>query len=131
MWRAASSVVRPHIPMPPRPPALLTAAARAGVVIIPIGARMIGNLRLSRSVRRFDGHIVPSRPPCRFYDGADFEWQDSDFTSTARKAGAQKSASGAKPEAADLEQSFRSAPIPDFRSMPREWRGCAASGHWW
>src|SRR5207237_876523 len=65
-------------------------------------------------VRRFDGHIVPSRPPCRFYDGADFEWQDSDFTSTARKAGAQKSASGAKPEAADLERSFRSAPEADL-----------------
>jgi hypothetical protein len=45
-------------------------------VIIPIGARMIGNLRFSRSVRGFDGHIVPSR---RFYDGAEFEWQDSGF----------------------------------------------------
>src|SRR5215831_20603861 len=61
MWRAASSAVRPHMPMPPRPPALLTAAARAGVVIIPIGASMIGNLRFSRWVRGFDGHIVPSR----------------------------------------------------------------------
>ena len=24
-------------------------------------------------------HIAPSRPSCRFYDGAKFEWQDSDF----------------------------------------------------
>src|ERR1700746_1435946 len=61
MWRAASSAARPHMPTPPRPPALLTAAARDGVVIIPMGARMIGNLRFSRSVRGFDGHITPSR----------------------------------------------------------------------
>src|SRR6516225_6926897 len=90
MWRAASSAVRPHMPMPPRPPALLTAVARAGVVIIPIGASMIGNLRFSRWVRGFDGHIVPSRSSCRIYDSPEFAWQDSDFSSTVGKGPSAK-----------------------------------------
>jgi hypothetical protein len=37
------------MPMPPSPPALLTAAAIAGVVMMPIGAWKIGNLSFSRS----------------------------------------------------------------------------------
>jgi hypothetical protein len=57
MRRPASSAVNPHMPMPPRPPALLTAAASVGVVISPIGAKMIGNLSFKLSVREFDGHI--------------------------------------------------------------------------
>jgi hypothetical protein len=38
MRRAACSAEQPHMPRPPSPPALLTAAARAGVLIEPIGA---------------------------------------------------------------------------------------------
>jgi hypothetical protein len=42
---------------------LLTAAAKAGVLMMPIGAWMIGNFRRSRSVSAFAGHIVSSQ--CR------------------------------------------------------------------
>src|SRR5580704_4429287 len=61
MCRPASSAERPHMPMPPSPPALLTAAASAGVVMMPIGAWMIGNLSFSLSVSGFDGHMLSSR----------------------------------------------------------------------
>src|ERR1043166_2034021 len=57
MRRSASSAENPHIPRPPRPPALLTAAARAGVLSPPIGACRIGHLRLSRSVNAFLDHM--------------------------------------------------------------------------
>src|SRR5205085_7118084 len=61
MCRLASSAERPHMPIPPSPPALLTAAASAGVVMIPIGAWMMGNLSFSLSLRGFDGHMLSSR----------------------------------------------------------------------
>src|SRR5947208_3483202 len=61
MCRPASSAERPHMPMPPSPPALLTAAASAGVVMMPIGAWMIGNRSFSLSVRGFDRHMLSSR----------------------------------------------------------------------
>jgi len=50
-----------HMPSPPSPPALLTAAASAGVLISPIGACMIGHSRCSRSVSALDDHMNPSR----------------------------------------------------------------------
>ncbi len=55
---SAFSAEKPHIPRPPRPPALLTAAANAGVLIEPIGACRIGQRRFSRSVSALRGHIV-------------------------------------------------------------------------
>src|SRR5438270_13845088 len=57
MRRSASSAENPHIPRPPRPPALLTAAARAGVLSQPIGAWRMGHLRLSLSVKAFLDHM--------------------------------------------------------------------------
>jgi hypothetical protein len=45
------------MPSPPSPPALLTAAASAGVLMSPIGACMIGHLRRSRSVSALAGHM--------------------------------------------------------------------------
>ncbi len=41
------------MPRPPSPPALLTTAARAGVLSQPIGAYRLGHLRLSLSVNAF------------------------------------------------------------------------------
>src|ERR1051326_6174201 len=63
--RPACSAVRPHMPSPPSPPALLTAAAKAGVLALPIGACRIGHLRFNRSVSAFQGHIafVPKLRP--------------------------------------------------------------------
>src|SRR5437763_6078377 len=61
MRRSASAALRPHMPSPPSPPALLTAAASAGVLALPIGACRIGHLRFSRSVSEFDGHIASVR----------------------------------------------------------------------
>src|SRR5207253_10927990 len=57
MRRSASSAENPHIPTPPRPPALLTAAARAGLLSQPIGAWRMGHLRLSLSVKAFLDHM--------------------------------------------------------------------------
>lgn len=50
---------KPHIP--PSPPALLTAAASAGVLMIPIGAWMIGQFKRSRSVSSLVDRIASSR----------------------------------------------------------------------
>ena len=47
----------PHIPRPPSPPALVTAAASAGVLALPIGACRIGHLRFSLSVKVLIDHI--------------------------------------------------------------------------
>src|SRR5436190_2405380 len=47
------------MPSPPSPPALLTAAASAGVLALPIGACRIGHLRFSLSVRALEGHMLP------------------------------------------------------------------------
>src|SRR5215471_9216837 len=60
MRRAACSALRPHMPKPPSPPALVTAAARAGVLALPIGACRMGHLRLRLSVRVFVGHMRAS-----------------------------------------------------------------------
>src|SRR5437870_12752036 len=57
MRRSASSAENPHIPRPPRPPAVLTAAASAGVLSQPIGAWRMGHLRLSLWEKRFLAHI--------------------------------------------------------------------------
>src|SRR5215470_16405155 len=57
MRRSASSGEKPHMPSAPSPPALLTAAARAGVVIEPIGACRIGHLRFSLSVGALLDHM--------------------------------------------------------------------------
>ena len=51
------------MPSPPRPPALVTAAASPGVLALPIGACRIGHLRFSLSVNAFAGHMrLSSRP---------------------------------------------------------------------
>src|ERR1051326_5414534 len=63
--RPACPAARPHMPSPPSPPALLTAAANAGVLALPIGACRIGHLRFNRSVSAFEGHMLdPLEAPC-------------------------------------------------------------------
>src|SRR5215471_12404604 len=64
MRRSAWSALRPHMPSPPRPPALVTAAANPGVLALPIGACRIGHLRFNLSVKAFAGHIRVSSRPC-------------------------------------------------------------------
>jgi hypothetical protein len=63
MRRSACSALRPHMPSPPRPPALVTAAASPGVLALPIGACRIGHLRFSFSVKAFVGHMRVSSLP--------------------------------------------------------------------
>src|SRR6516165_10296237 len=57
MRRTAWPALRPHMPRPPSPPALVTAAASAGVLALPIGACRIGHLRFSLSVKVLIGHL--------------------------------------------------------------------------
>ncbi len=61
MRLSASSAEKPHMPMPPSPPALLTAAARAGVLSHPMGACSMGQRMLSFSVKVFWGHMHVSK----------------------------------------------------------------------
>src|SRR5438045_1653836 len=64
MRRSTWSTLRPHIPSPPRPPALVTAAASRGVLALPMGACRIGHLRFSLSVKAFVGHMHAHSRPC-------------------------------------------------------------------
>src|SRR5215470_20381944 len=57
MRRSASSSEKPNILSAPRPPALLTAAARAGLLSPPIGACRMGHFRFSFSVSAFLDHM--------------------------------------------------------------------------
>src|SRR5215472_8272721 len=50
------------MPRPPSPPALVTAAAKAGVLALPIGACRMGHFRLRLAVKAFVGHICVSFP---------------------------------------------------------------------
>ena len=61
MRLSASYAEKPHMPMPPSPPALLTAAASAGVLSHPMGAWKIGQRMFSRSVKAFRGHMRASK----------------------------------------------------------------------